>query len=247
MVERGNRPAIATFFADGPLAVGDVRVDGTAAQHARVLRLAPGSAVRLADGRGRVAMGTLTSVGKGVMAISVERINEVPRPVPLDAIVPVADRDRMLVAAEKCVELQVTAWRPAFFARSRSVAPRGEGEKFREKVAVRMRSALEQSGSAWLPELFEELDLEQALAAAPKDGKRLLLHAPGTPLPRLVWNGPMAFAVGPEGGLEETEVDTALRAGWMTASLGATTLRFETAIIAGAATIRATQLSMGSA
>ncbi|HEU4997029.1 MAG TPA: RsmE family RNA methyltransferase [Gemmatimonadaceae bacterium] len=246
MVERHDRATLATFYSEAPLTTGELRVEGTAAQHARVLRLASGSAVRLADGRGRVGGGELLSIGKSAMSVRVDHVAEVPRPTTLEAIVPVADRDRMLIAAEKCVELQVTAWRPAICARSRSVVPRGEGAKFRDKVAARMRGALEQSGSAWLPDTYEELDLGEALAAVPEAARRLLLDSTGEPLAGLVWNGPTAFAVGPEGGFEDAEVKAALQAGWMTASLGTTTLRFETAVIASAAVLRAAQLSTRS-
>jgi 16S rRNA (uracil1498-N3)-methyltransferase len=164
----------------------------------------------------------------------------------LDVIVPVADRDRMLLAAEKCVELQITSWRPVYFARSRSVTPRGEGTKFREKVKARMESALEQTGGAWMPDIHEERDAADALKAFPSDWTRLLLDAGGAPLAALAHNGPMGLAVGPEGGLEQREVADAQELGWLTASLGETTLRFETAIIAGAAVIRAAQLSLRS-
>jgi 16S rRNA (uracil1498-N3)-methyltransferase len=243
VVERNDRATIATFFCDAPLAIGEARVEGSAAQHARVLRLASGARIRLADGRGHTAQASLLTIGKNALSVRVDEVHESPRPTALEAIVPVADRDRMLLAAEKCVELQVTAWRPALCSRSRSVVPRGEGAKFREKVAGRMRAALEQSGSAWLPDIHDEMDLDDALASVPAEVRRLLLHGGGAPLPGLVWNGPIAFAVGPEGGFENAEVDAAVHAGWVTASLGPTTLRFETAIIAGAAVIRGAQLS----
>jgi 16S rRNA (uracil1498-N3)-methyltransferase len=53
--------------------------------------------------------------------------------------------------------------------------------------------------------------------------------------------GPTAIAVGPEGGFEAEERDAFAVAGWRAASLGATTLRFETAGVAAAAIVRAAQ------
>jgi 16S rRNA (uracil1498-N3)-methyltransferase len=166
--------------------------------------------------------------------------------VTLDVIVPVADKDRMLWAAEKCAELQITSWRPVYFSRSRSVTPRGEGAKFSEKVKARMQSALEQSGAAWMPDLHQESEVTDALRSIPSEWKRLLLDMSGTPLPRIASNGPTSVAVGPEGGLDRTEIAAAEERGWKLASLNATTLRFETAVVAAAAVIRATQLSLGS-
>jgi 16S rRNA (uracil1498-N3)-methyltransferase len=177
------------------------------------------------------------------MTVSVEGVTHVPRPTPLEVIVPVADRDRMLLAAEKCVELQVTAWRPVYFARSRSVSSRGEGPKFREKVRARMRSALEQCGAAWMPAIEDETEGSAALQTAAGEWSRFLLDAGGKALAGLVASVPTVIAVGPEGGLEPEEFAVAQECGWVFASLGSTTLRFETAVIAAASVIRATQLT----
>jgi len=235
-----------TLFRES-VATGALQLDGQQAQHAHVRRIVEGDAIRLVDGAGRVALGVASSVRKGSLTVDIESVEEVPRPSALELLVPVADRDHMLLAAEKCVELQVTAWRPAFFARSRSVSPRGEGEKFREKVLARMRAALEQSGGAWLPTLLGESDLADALAGVPTQGTRVMLDARGTALPMGEWKRVAALAVGPEGGIEEAEVSLAREHGWTIASVGASTLRFETAIIAGAALVRAAQHSAGSA
>jgi 16S rRNA (uracil1498-N3)-methyltransferase len=205
-----------------------------------------GDPVRLVDGRGRVGSGELLSLGKEDLTVSIERLAEIPRPVTLEAIVPVADKDRMLWAAEKCAELQITAWRPVHFARSRSVTPRGEGPKFSEKVKARMQSALEQSGAAWMPDIHDESEMSEALTSIPIEWQRLLLDVIGAPLARIGCNGPTSIAVGPEGGLERNEIAAAEERGWKLASLNPTTLRFETAVVAAAAVIRATQLSLGS-
>jgi 16S rRNA (uracil1498-N3)-methyltransferase len=201
--------------------------------------MAPGDAIRVANGRGRIATGSVAALSRKAMVLSLDRILDVPRPMELAVLVPVADKDRMLLAAEKCVELQVTAWQPVRFARSASVAGRGEGERFREKVRARMQSALEQSGGAWIPELSDETDASSAFSRVPRTWSRFVLDAAGDPLAALVRNGPTAIAVGPEGGLEPAELEEARALGWSAASLGAGTLRFETAVIAGVAVVRA--------
>jgi 16S rRNA (uracil1498-N3)-methyltransferase len=243
VVERQHRAAI-TLFCGVPFAAGEqLDLEGDAAHHAHVRRVSAGDPVRLLDGRGRVASGEIVAARRNAVVIAVAAVVAVPRPPTLEVIAPVADRDRMLVAAEKCVELQITAWRPAYFARSRSVSPRGEGEKFREKVSARMQAALEQSGGAWLPELFAEAEATEALRSAGHIPARMILDAGGTPLASQPLQAEVAFAVGPEGGLDTREVEIARDLGWRSASLGSTTLRFETAMIAGAAVIRAMQSS----
>ena len=240
MVERDDRGRVITLFWPS-FQEGRVRLHGAVVQHARVRRVELGDAVRLVDGVGDVADGSVVRLGKDDMAVDIERIAWRARPLPLELVVPVADRDRMLFAAEKAVELQATAWRPVYFARSRSVSPRGEGEKFREKVRARMQSALEQSGGAWLPTILDESEFQEVVAvdAVPE---RVLLDASGESLTAETWASVSILAIGPEGGLEDDEVRAAREHGWTVATLGASTLRFETAIIAGAAVVRAAQL-----
>ena len=245
-MDRHSRAPVVSFYCADVLAVGEIRLEGPPVQHARARRVDRGDTARLTDGKGRIGFGEILTVGKAELRISLENIEIMARPMPLDVIVPVADRERMLVAAEKCVELQVTAWRPAYFARSRSVSPRGEGAKFREKLRSRMESALEQSGGAWLPEIHEEREAADAMKSVSADWTRFFLDAGGAPLASRVGRREVALAVGPEGGFERQEIVAAESLGWTAASIAETTLRFETSIIAGVAVVRAAQLSLRS-
>lgn len=229
-----------TIFVEGDIREAELELPDEAAQHVRVRRIREGDRVRIVNGRGAVGTGSLQEIGKRSVRAAVARVEQVPRPRELSVLVPVADRDRMLWAAEKCVELQVTRWQPVLYERSRSVSPRGEGEKFAAKVRARMASALEQSGAAWLPDVNAEVETADAWSIAADC--RLLLERDGTPAIRAVTSGTAAIAVGPEGGFERKEIEDALRHGWNAVSLGPTTLRFETAIVAAAAVVRATQL-----
>jgi 16S rRNA (uracil1498-N3)-methyltransferase len=158
----------------------------------------------------------------------------------LHFVVPVADRDRMLLLAEKAAEFAVETWRPVLWRRSRSVVPRGEGAGFQRKVRARMVGAAEQSGSAWLPSVYPDSRLEHALAALPA-GVRLVLDPNGDPLPRALGaqpRAPVTIALGPEGGLDPAELAALADAGFVKASLGPATLRFETAGIGALACAR---------
>jgi len=231
-----------SFFADGELREGaPIELDEGALAHARARRVSAGEEARLLDGKGGVASGTITTIGKRALTIHVATVTRLARPSSLEVVVPVADRDRMLLAAEKCAELQVTSWRPAWFGRSRSVSPRGEGTRFQEKLVARMRSALEQSGGAWLPEVHREAELPEVMAAVTAP-IRLVLDSSGTSLHDRISNNGMALLVGPEGGIEDVELRGITGNGWVPVALAATTLRFETAVIAGVAAVRAFQL-----
>ena len=241
-MERDGDAMISLFSESVGTAGSEVPLDDDAAQHARVRRVEVGEAVRLVDGRGAEGIGTFAAVAKREVRVRITDVRSVTRPATLEVIVPVADKDRLLLAAEKCVELGITAWRPAWFSRSRSVSSRGEGERFRERVRARMVAALEQSGGAWLPDLYEEVEGADAWTQVAPTSRRLLLRHDGSSIAGQVTSGPMAVAVGPEGGWERDEIVAAEHRGWVSASLGTGTLRFETAVITGVAVIRAMQL-----
>jgi 16S rRNA (uracil1498-N3)-methyltransferase len=147
----------------------------------------------------------------------------------------------MLWLAEKATELGVSSWRPVVFRRSKSVASRGEGTMFTQKVVARMRSAMEQSGNAWMPTVFPEANVERAIAAAPP-GCRFVLDGTGVPLGGELANScqsqPIAIVVGPEGGIEDDELEKFVAAGFVKASIGSTILRFETAGLSALAIVR---------
>jgi 16S rRNA (uracil1498-N3)-methyltransferase len=219
-----------------------VELDERAAHHGAVKRLAIGDTVRLTSGDGRRARGTIAHLGKRRFAVDLDGpVEEVVMPSRVELWAPVGDRERMLLLAEKAVELGASVWRPVIYARSRSVSPRGEGESFREKLKLRQINALEQCGSAWLPEALAEVALYDALANAGSEvHSRLLLDGDGESLSATIpaLDTPVQIALGPEGGLEEEERATFIRAGWRPVSLGANVLRFETAGMAALAIVR---------
>ena len=243
MVEREDRAPVGTFYAPGEW---DARVElgEAAAHHAGVKRLAVGDVVRLTSGDGRRGTGAIVDLSRRTLAVAVDEasITAASAPPLIELWAPVGDRDRMLMLAEKAVELGVSAWRPVSYARSRSVSPRGEGDAFHAKLRLRMISAIEQSGGAWLPELHDDISLEAALAeqGAPTAGDRLLLDGSGESIRDVLHtlDVPVHIALGPEGGLTEDERAQFIRAGWRLVSLGANVLRFETAGIAALAIVR---------
>ena len=238
-MERADRAPLSTFHAPGAWGSA-VELPESAAHHAVVKRLSVGDPVQLSSGDGRRAHGVISTLGKRrlVVALGEEAVEQVPPPPRVELWAPVGDRDRMLWLAEKATELGVSAWRPVVYRRSRSVSPRGEGDSFREKVRLRMISALEQSAGAWLPDAAEESTLDDALATA-RPATRILLDAQGPPLAEVApLAAPLALALGHEGGLDPEEREQFRSAGWRAASLGPNVLRFETAAIAALAIVR---------
>jgi len=242
-VECTDSAAVATFFAAEPLVVGGtVTLSDEAAHHIRVARVAVGECVALRDGAGRAAVGTLVKISRSSALVDVSETSEIPRPALIHLLAPVADRERMLWLAEKVVELGVTSWRPVVWRRSKSVSPRGEGPTFQSKLLARMTSALTQSGSGWLPDIFPEATVERAIAAAPL-GTRLLLTKDGEPIAGVPMHTPITIALGPEGGMEPAERDLFIGAAFLPVKLGSSTLRFETAGVAAVAIAAASQVT----
>ena len=182
-MERDDRPGVAHFYSTEPLlSPGALMLGEDAAHHARVRRLAVGAPVTVRDGSGTAASGTLVRMSKSHLELVIERPHCPPPLPPVHLLVPVADKERMLLLAEKATELGVTTWRPVLWRRSRSVAGRGEGTMFAQKVEARMIGALLQSEGAWLPQRFTESNAERAIAALPAEGTRLLLDPEGEPM-----------------------------------------------------------------
>ncbi len=242
-MERDHRPGVAHFFSTEPLlSPGALVLGEDAAHHARVRRIAVGAPVTVRDGSGTTASGTLVRMGKQHLELEVESPRCPPPLPPVHLLVPVADKERMLLLAEKATELGVTTWRPVLWRRSRSVAGRGEGPMFAQKVEARMIGALLQSEGAWLPQRFMESNAERAIAALPSDGTRLLLDPAGDPIGSVGMVGPVVIAVGPEGGFEPDETERLVEAGFRRVAIAGGILRMETAAIVALGVVR-TQLA----
>lgn len=239
-MERSDPAAAVTFFSPDEFIAGvPVTLGDDAAQHARVLRIGAGTAAELRDGRGGAARGTISRMAKRSLAIDVTEVWTLSELPPVHVLVPVADRDRMLVLAEKCTELGATSWRPVIWRRSRSVGPAGDGPAFQSRLKGRMVAALNQSGGGWLPEVHPSAPISRAIAAAP-EGTRLLCDARGERgLIEVDMEAPVSIAVGPEGGLDKKERDEMIDGGFMPVSLVGGILRFETAGVAALAIVRA--------
>ena len=242
-MERSDPVTVATFFAEGEPFIpgGTLSLGEAVARHARVLRLGPGSPVRLVDGAGHRAAARLLRLSRDAAVVEVSGVEEMSPAPDVHLLLPVGDRDRMLWLAEKATELAVTTWRPVQWRRSRSVRPRGEGPLFASRLRARMIAALEQSAGARLPLVFPEASPDRAVAAAP-DGTRVVLEPLGRPLLSVTLTAPVTVAVGPEGGLEPSELELLASADFVPVSLGDAILRFETAALAALATVRAALL-----
>jgi 16S rRNA (uracil1498-N3)-methyltransferase len=231
---------IAILADPGTLVAGSwLTVPDSEAHHLRVRRAAEGSEVRLLDGEGNVGSGVLGWNKKSAM-VQIARVAAEPRPPELTLAVGAGDRDRLAWLAEKSAELGVTDLVPLETARTGGVATRLRGDQL-DRLQLRAREAIKQSGAAWAPRIHMLMALEELLSR-PAMGQRWVGLAGGAPAPAALDQDPLTVAIGPEGGWTDAEVQALVTAGYRATSFGPHVLRFETAALAAAAVIASSRL-----
>lgn len=243
---------VPRFYLDAPLQSGaEIALDEHAHRHAiQVLRLRVGDPVILFNGRpdpgGRLGEypGTIIHAERRSSSVRLGEFLPVDRESPLSStlVQGIAKGDRMDYSLQKAVELGVSAIQPVFCERTigRMDARRLENRQAHWQGVV--ISACEQSGRAFIPTVASAVNLEVWLENHQGTGlvldPRASRSLSGIPRPA----GPLAVLIGPEGGLSETEIETAITHGITPVTLGPRVLRTETA---AAATLTAVQMIWG--
>ena len=208
----------------------------------RVLRMTEGQTVRLIDGVGGEADGTLTAVGKRKASVHVEHVDrEEARPRGLTLVVaPTKATDRFEWLLEKATELGVEEVIPVWTQRSERRVDKHDRWR---KVVV---AATKQCQRRWMPELHEACSLKDLFEQHPALRTRAgaVAHCmsalPDVPV-RVSWVGWQEghthawLAIGPEGDFTEAEVRQLVECDAQTVHLGALRLRTETAAMAAVA------------
>ncbi|MDC1287380.1 16S rRNA (uracil(1498)-N(3))-methyltransferase [Gammaproteobacteria bacterium] len=201
-----------------------------------VLRLKPGAALVLFDGRQALDFhAVLTADGKklGARIESTTTVATESRLV-VELIQGLGRADHMDWMIQKTTELGVN--RIVLFNAERTQTPLKPAQLEKKmqhwrSVAV---SACEQSGRAILPVVTFQRDLDQALSDSTGNCK-LLLDFSGDSLTSVLQqrpaHTPLSILLGPEGGLNPAEIEHAKATGFAPVTLGPRILRTETAAI----------------
>jgi len=238
----------ARFYADIALVPGTtVQLPPAAARHVQVLRLQPGDALSLFNGRGDGLPGsegefgaTVARMGRSEVEVTIGAYTatsrEAGRAIHLAVGMPANERMDWLV--EKAAELGAASIQPLMSERS---VLRIKGERADKKIAhwrgVAV-AACEQCGRSRVPLIHEVASLAdwlKGLGDAAADGSRLLLslREGSRPLAQAVaGGGALTFLSGPEGGLSPAEEAAAMARGFAAVTLGPRVLRAETAPLA---------------
>jgi 16S rRNA (uracil1498-N3)-methyltransferase len=156
-------------------------------------------------------------------------------PLPITVAISIFKFDRMEWAIEKCTELGVARIVPLIAARTESHLASG-AEKRVERWRRIGKQASEQSRRTSPPEIADPIKFKDFVAAI--EGSRVVLSEVEQEVSlkdAIIPGESLTLAFGPEGGWKEQELAAFTSAGWKSASLGATILRAETAVIAAVA------------
>lgn len=225
---------IHVLVAPGALVPGGtIALDDDEQHHLRVRRASAGETVRVLDGAGSVAHGTLEASGRAFM-LHIDAIDRAAPPTELVLAVGAGDKERFGRLAEQCTELGVTTLLPLDTERARHVESRIRDSHL-DKLRKRAREACKQCGNPWATVIapFTSLD---TLASTAGDRRWFVADPAGQPMSALGATEAVAWAIGPEGGFSPAELAllrTTLRA--EPARLGPHILRFESAAVAAAA------------
>ena len=210
-----------------------IELDETEAHHLRVRRADAFADVRLFDGAGNWARGSLVARGRTV-TVSVAEVQQAPPPAPTLLAVGAGDKDRFLALAERCTELGVTQLVPLTTERSQAVDTRFR-DSWLEKARRRALEACKQSENPWATSVEETCALTRLADRYPRV-EWLIGAVDGAPCRRLAASQAIGWIIGPEGGFTPDELTYAVEHLDATlVSFGSTILRFDTAAIAAAA------------
>ncbi len=225
------------YFVDNRITGETATLSGPEAHHLlHVMRANPGDEIILFDGSGDEFPARVEALRRSEADLAIlgrETVNrELPCPVILGVALPKGDRQRWLV--EKAVELGVTQLVPVDTARSVAQPNAKALERLRRAVI----EASKQCGRNRLMEVVPAQGWPEFLSSTADVPVRLVAHpSPESQPPNLPnpMPGPVALAIGPEGGFTDEEVAQATRQGWRSTTLGSRILRIETAALALAA------------
>lgn len=210
---------------------------GEHAEHStRVLRAAVGQEFDIAAGA-VVRRGRVTKIEEGRVEFALGEEVSIARLADLALVLAIFKFDRMEWAIEKCTELGVARIIP-LIARRTDTHLASAATKRVERWRRLALQASEQSRRIAPPQITDSMKLQEAAALSPQARRIILAEAEHEIMLRDVLpeaEKEIVLAIGPEGGWADEELQLFQKAGWISASLGPTILRAETAAIAATA------------
>lgn len=226
----------------------DVEILGSDVNHIKnVLRMKTREEIVVSDGFGHEYLCRIDELKEdSVFAQIVERREvhvELPSRLVLFQCLPKGDKMDLIV--QKAVELGVSRIVPVASRRCVVKLDAKKEEKRRKRWNAIAESAAKQSGRGMIPEVLPAVNFSQALKQAEEldvclipyecagellsDGETTAMQKTRNILSDIKKGQSVGIIIGPEGGLEKAEVESAIGAGAKPISLGKRILRTETA------------------
>lgn len=207
---------------------------GENAQHAKVLRLKENEQVLVCDGQGREALCRIRENGSWELLREELRQSTSEASVQVRVYLAFPKADKLEHVIQKATELG--AYEIIAFPSARCVSKPDEKslKKKLERWQKIAASAAEQSGRGRIPQVRVLSSYQAALVEAANSDKALLFYENEQAVTLKMALSESAYhtvslLTGPEGGLEEREVEQARNAGLQVCTLGKRILRCETA------------------
>jgi len=225
----------------------EITLDEDNSRHiVQVLRMRPGEAVQLTDGKGALLTAAILDDHKKKCRVQVRAVDtQAPRPKQVSlAISPLKNASRFEWFLEKATEIGVSGIIPLLCEHS-------ERQQIREdRLQNILVSAMLQSQQSWLPILHPLTPISQLITESCQD-HRFIAHCLEAPRPTVSLaealrqaaaqdNNPAVPAtsqiifIGPEGDFSSQEVELALEYQFIPVTLGTNRLRTETAGVVAA-------------
>ncbi len=211
-----------------------IELDGAEGKHAvQVRRMRAGEAIQLSDGKGIRARGIVSEIGGSALVVFVEEVitEELPsRQITLVQALAKGDRDELAIQA--ATELGVTSIIPWQATRSISRWDGLKQAKGQARWQQIVSEAAKQSLRAFTPVVSNIAETKELGLQVQDFDLVLVLDTTATKqlselsIPKA---GKLAIVVGPEGGIDQAELDLLEKAGAKLVSLGANVLRTSTA------------------
>ncbi|MGI6662306.1 MAG: RsmE family RNA methyltransferase [Bacillota bacterium] len=237
--DQGHTPPL--HFVEPSMVLGNqIILTREAYRHALAQRLSPGEAFRAVLGETEYSAVVEAVLPGKLLASITGRMRVTPPAVRIHLYSALLKHQSLDLVVEKATELGVAAFTPIVTNRT---IPRLSEEKAlarKDRWARVAKAAAQQSGRGWLPEINRVSTLEEVLDRG----------VPGVPLLAHEHEGftvhigsatkghaEVSIIVGPEGGLDASEVERLLAKGFIPVSLGPYILKAETAGIAAVAVL----------
>jgi 16S rRNA (uracil1498-N3)-methyltransferase len=209
---------------------------GAHADHlTRALRARVGQEFDISTGA-EVRRGVVSDIRPGRVEFSLGEFVLTPSAPHITLAISIFKFDRMEWAIEKCTELGASRIIPVIARRTETHLAAAAAKRVERWQRI-AREAAQQCRRVSSPEICQPVKLKDAVELS--GGKRVVLsESESEAMLRDIlqtYDGDVVLAIGPEGGWTDAELALFCDTGWISASLGSTILRAETAAIAALA------------